>query len=324
MAYEKPWLSVQDQLALLTQQGLQIDDQRLASACLERIGYYRLSGYMYAFRKRTDPIPRKDDPTRSDRLVLNEFRAGSRLQDCVDLYVFDKKLRGLVLDALERVEIALRVDIAHLLGRRNAFAYLSAKEFHKSFQDIGKHGKTKHANWLKKQEDLIERSNEEFIAHNQKIGPHLAIWVSCEVWDFGTMSTIYNHMLQDDQDAISQRYGISNGRVVASWLQTFNQLRNICAHHSRLWNRNISRRPRLPPARDVQWVTKFMDQEGSTSARSFLTLMMLIHVLKRINPNSSWSTRVRDHLLGFPNLEHVELNVAGMGAPLGWAAMLEA
>jgi len=327
MTYKKPWLSVEDQLKLLRQRGLQIDDHAVAKACLERIGYYRLSGYMYAFRQRSGeccPLPKRQDPRKTDRIAVDNFKQGSRLQDCVDLYVFDKKLRAIVLDALERVEVAVRVDIAHLLGERDTFAYLSVSEFHTSFCKLRKKNtKTEHAIWLEKQDVLIDRSKEEFITHNKKIGLPLAIWIACEVWDFGTMVTIFGHMKPKDQDQISRRYGVTNGRIFASWLETFNYLRNICAHHSRLWNRNIEKLPQLPAANDTPWVASFVDKNQNTSTRCFLELMMLAHVLKKINPNSSWPTRLRDHLHSFPTLTKVGLNVAGMGAPADWAKMLE-
>jgi abortive infection bacteriophage resistance protein len=327
MPYEKPWLSVDEQLALLTQRGLRIDNHAAASACLERIGYYRLSGYMYAFRQRSGdycPLPKRVNNRKTDRIVLDEFRAGSSFQDCIELYVFDKKLRSAMLDALERIEIAIRVDIAHLLGKRNTFAYLSLNEFHDSFarRRSGK-DKSEHEKWLEKQQGLIDRSREDFIIHNKnKTGLPLAIWIACEVWDFGAMSTIFKYMKQEDQDEISSRYGISNGRIFSTWLETFNYIRNVCAHHNRLWNRNIEKIPKLPPAKDVPWVTSFLDKSGNANSRCFLELMMLSHVLKRINPNSSWSARVAVHLKSFPNLDAVGLNLAGMGAPKGWEKLL--
>lgn len=327
MTYKKPWLSVDEQLALLTRRGLHIDNHAAATACLERIGYYRLSGYMYAFRQRSGdccPLPKRTNTQKIDRIVVDDFKSGSSLKDCIELYVFDKKLRSVVLDALERIEIAIRVDIAHLLGKRDTFAYMSPNEFHESFgrrrqgQD-----RSEHERWLEKQRLLIDRSKEDFILHNKnKTGLPLAIWIACEIWDFGTMSAIFKHMKQEDQDKISSRYGIANGRIFATWLETFNYIRNICAHHNRLWNRNIEKLPRLPPTKDVSWVASFLDKNGNANSRCFLELMMLAHVLKRINPNSSWSGRVADHLKSFPNLHAVGLNLAGMGAPANWEKLL--
>ncbi|WP_283939246.1 Abi family protein [Pseudomonas sp. T1.Ur] len=90
------------------------------------------------------------------------------------MYVFDKKLRLLTLDALERIEIALRVDISHGLGRHEKFAYLKPELFHESFstQLDGQTGLTKHHAWIGKHAALINRSKEDFIRHNkEKIRP---------------------------------------------------------------------------------------------------------------------------------------------------------
>eukprot|EP00659_Diplonema_papillatum_P000386 gene386-550_t len=177
---------------------MMVNGKLTALEYLERIGYYRLSGYWFAFRERTElccPLiqhkNQKPTKTKPGRIPLDIFKPGTTFQNAVDLYVFDKRLRLLAMDALERIEIALRVDISHGLG--------------------------KHEN----------RSNEDFIRHNkEKYGLPLAVWVACEVWDFGTLSTLYAGMTEADQDAISQEYGISNGRVFASWLRSLNYLRN--------------------------------------------------------------------------------------------------
>ena len=90
--------------------------------------------------------------------------------------------------------------------------------------------------------------------------PH-HVWVVCEIWDFGTMSTLIAGMTETDQDAIASKYGISNGRILASWLRSLNYLRNVCAHHSRLWNRNIVDQPKLPRVGEVSLIEPFRGKE---------------------------------------------------------------
>ncbi|MCK7471419.1 MAG: Abi family protein [Desulfomicrobium escambiense] len=171
--------------------------------------------------------------------------------------MFDKRLRLLALDALERIEIALRVDISHTLGKLDTFAYLRPDFLHSDFSHTldPKSGLSRHHDWLGKHAQLISRSKEEFVRHNKgKYGLPMAIWVACEVWDFGTLSKLFAGMRELEQDAISSRYGLHNGRIFATWLRSLNYLRNVCAHHSRLWNRNIIDQPRLPSAAEVPWI----------------------------------------------------------------------
>lgn len=115
----KPWKSFEDQLKLLKARGMQVDDNAAALDYLERIGYYRLSGYWYPMRQiDKEESEHQKAPVRSDR-----FLPGSRFEDAVRLYVFDKKLRLLALDVLERIEMAVRADVAYVLGKRHPMAH---------------------------------------------------------------------------------------------------------------------------------------------------------------------------------------------------------
>ena len=330
MAYEKPWSSYDSQLDQLIARGMVVTDRARALDYLERIGYYRLSGYWFAFRERSEaccPLdpgrfgkPRK---VRVDRLALDVFKPGTCFQHAVDLYVFDKKLRLLALDALERIEIALRVDIAHRLGEQDRFAYLNPDLFFPGFSKTPdkQSGLTRHHEWLAKHAGLIGRSKEDFIRHNrEKYGLPLAIWVVCEIWDFGTLSTLFAGMREADQDAIASKYGVANGRLFASWLRSLNYLRNVCAHHSRLWNRNIVDQPKLPTAEELPWTAAFTGN-AHRLARPFLLFCIAQHLLDRINPTSSWGCRFQALLAEFPSQSGLSLE--GMGMPAeDWASEL--
>jgi abortive infection bacteriophage resistance protein len=156
MSYVKPWINIDEQLDQLIERGLQVSDHDKALNHLQRIGYYRLSGYWFAFRQR-------DAATK----ITDDFKAGATFQNAVDLYVFDKQLRLLAMDALERIEIAFRVDISHALGKLDTFAYLRGDLFHPTFSsELDKQtGLTKHHVWLTKHAQLISRSKEEFVNH---------------------------------------------------------------------------------------------------------------------------------------------------------------
>ncbi|MDD0811041.1 Abi family protein [Curvibacter sp. RS43] len=328
--YAKPWLSVADQLQQLIDRGMLVTDEPKAEACLKRIGYYRLSGYWFAFRERSGPcsvwhpsVIGKPKQVRTARIPLEAFKPGARFEDAVDLYVFDKRLRLLTMDALERIEVALRVDISHTLGQSDPFAYLKPELFHASFATEldQRSGLTRHHEWLTKHAGLVSRSKEEFMRHNkEKYGLPVPIWVACEVWDFGTLSTLYGGMKEADQDHIAQGYGLSNGRTFATWLRSLNYVRNVCAHHSRLWNRNIVDQPKLPPVAEVPALAGFHG-DAHRLARPFLLLCMIQHLMLRINPSSTWGSRLKALLLNqFPPLDHLGLNLLGLGVDPGWEA----
>lgn len=325
-SYEKPWMSCEDQLSQLTKRGLIVTDEAAALSCLERIGYYRLSGYWFALRERSGvccPLAtegrKKLKKGSTDKLVLDNFKCGSTFQKAVDLYVFDKRLRLLTLDALERIEIALRVDIAHTLGEYDTFAYLNTSLFKDDFaRKIQPTGLTRHHQWLQNHARLIQRSKENFIQHNkEKYGLPLAIWVASEVWDFGGMSHLFSGMKPEDQDKISIKYGISKGAVFASWLRCLAYLRNVCAHHSRLWNRNMIEQPKKPSDGEVVFFESAWDS-SHILARPFLQLSIVQFLLSSIHPNSTWWQRLGSHLDGFPDMENLGLTLESMGVIEGW------
>lgn len=330
IAYAKPWLSYQDQLAQLKARDLTVTDDEKALDYLQRIGYYRLSGYWFAFRERSEPCcawPSKKQiaegkTARVLRIALDSFKAGATFQNAVELYVFDKKLRLLVLDALERIEVAFRVEISHTLGELGAFSYLEPGYLFEGFAEkVNQHkGITDHQLWLQKQASLITRSKEDFIRHNrEKYGLPLPIWVACEVWDFGTLSTLFGGMREEEQDIISAKYGIKDGRVLASWLRSLNYLRNVCAHHSRLWNRNIVDQPKKPDEGDVPlFELAWEADQKHTLARVFVLLCITQHLLCKVNPTSTWWQRLKELLADFPDLSHIGLNLDSMGIIEGW------
>ncbi|MDP2221567.1 MAG: Abi family protein [Hydrogenophaga sp.] len=330
MSYPKPWLSLEQQLDNLQARGLLVSDRDKALRCLQRMGYYRLSGYWYAFRERSGPccLLNKQRSGKSQEkgelLALDTFKYGATFQNAVDLYVFDKELRLLAMDALERVEIALRVDVSHTLGQLDPFAYLRPELFHSTFSHIlnKDSGITRHHEWMSKHAQLILRSKEEFVSHNRsKYGFPLALWVACEVWDFGTLSTLFGGMREAKQDAIAARYGVSNGRVFASWLRSLNYLRNVCAHHSRLWNRNIVDQPRLPSVAEMPWVDPFA-HSGHALARCFLLLRVLRQLLGVINPTSSWPSRMKERSGIVPRSESLGVEFGGYGRACRLASLL--
>ena len=120
VSYTKPYRSIAEQIQLLQGRGMLITDVAKAETCLHRIGYYRLSGYAYPFRHRE--IVRNKEGSDSIRLYEN-FRPETDFSKVMDLYVFDKRLRLLFLDAIERIEVGLRVEVALILGRRGPFAH---------------------------------------------------------------------------------------------------------------------------------------------------------------------------------------------------------
>ena len=120
MEYAKPWLSIDEQIDQLVARGIQMDDRDRAAAVLHEVGYYRLTGYLYPFRESESYL---DDDGRARVRVLNKYRSGTRIEHATRLLDFDRRLRLLVLEGVERIEVAFRMRLGYTLGRYSAFAH---------------------------------------------------------------------------------------------------------------------------------------------------------------------------------------------------------
>lgn len=319
MAYERPWKTFDEQLTLLESRGMVVTDRGSALSYLERIGYYRLSAYWYPFR--IFSFSQDSNTGLITSKATDKFAVNTQFINAVELYIFDKKLRLLVLDALERIEVSLRVDMAYLLGKQDTFAHQKIHCFHKKFAHKSTRNPLKNSFevWQEKYSGLLSRSKEDFVKHyREKYGGNLPIWVAVEIWDFGAMSQLFSLMKVPDQSAIAVKYGVSDFKVFASWLRSLNYLRNLAAHHSRLWNRNIIDQPKLPKRGEIDWCEDFIGKPDLI-AKPFLLLAITRHLLNVVCPNTSWDERLKTHLNDFPS-SHTEKNLSinDIGASENW------
>jgi len=290
--YQKPALTFSDQLALLQTRGLIINDPAHALTQLSTISYYRLSAYWYPFRIRDE-----------HGNVTNDFIADTSFDDVINLYEFDRQLRSLVTDAIERVEVYIRTLITYHLGHTyGAFGHTDPANFHPNFR---------HAQWLTKLEVEAGRSSDAFITHykNKYAGfPTLPIWVITEVMSLGSLSFCYKGLMHTDKKAISGKLNIHHKRL-ADWLHKLTYIRNVCAHHSRLWNRELSIRPES--SRAPEWNPPVTPRND----RIFYILLMLRYLLKTTNNGDSWCQQCNELLE--PLAQNGKLRAA-MGMPDNW------
>ena len=292
-----------------------VADEPAAIEWLRRLGYYRLSAYWYPVRRR-DMVNLAHN--KIGWQVHDDFQQGASFEHAVELYRFDKHLRLLIMDAIEQIEVAARVDIAHHLGAADTFAQENTALLDGKFTRAGKNGgPSQHQDWLTKLTECTDRSREEFVSHyRNKYGVPLPIWVSIEVWDFGLLSRFYAGMKFADQTALAQRFGVGRADLMGSWLRTINYLRNIAAHHCRLWNRNIVDQPKLPRPGEVPTFDTVLAE--MSVERVYPALCVISYLLEQANPGSGWAQRLADHLETFPTTTAPQVNVGALGCPQGW------
>lgn len=308
----KEWKDYSELLDLLATRGMQLDNKARVLHYLQHIGYYRLSGYWYPFRQK-DEIQSQH---KAKLVLLDDFKPNTYFSTVLNLYIFDKKLRLLALDALERIEMAVRNDVVHLLGKLHPLAHIepyyidpaTGKEvcyLHPNFVAKG----DKYSKWKDKHNQLIERAKKrDAIKHyNEQYAGVLPIWVSAEVWDFGLLSQLFSGLRYNDKKMIAAKYGVKDGKTFEQWLKSLNFIRNVCAHHSRLWNLNIVNTS--APLDDFVLISQY---------RVFMYLVIMQKMLLTINPKSTWNKRLYELLKSFPNAENGAISIQDMGLPQDW------
>jgi abortive infection bacteriophage resistance protein len=289
--YVKPYLTVEDQLSLLSGRGMIMPaDFDQAVNWLRRIGYYRLSGYWYPFRER------------DGEKVLETFRGGTELAHAFNLYVFDKRLRLLMLDAIERVEVGFRVEIALLIGKVDPWAHRSPQTFNRYFNEVvdPTTSGTRHADWLSRLDELCGRSREDFAKHfRAKYSGHFPIWIAVELWDFGTLSNLINGLHDKHVQPLAERYGLPRRTMLVSWIRCLNFVRNVCAHHGRLWNRPLIDQPAPPRKDEIPLLQHWLPHEKINS-RLYAAASILQYFLRSMSPQSAWGNRLHALIDEFP------------------------
>lgn len=292
--FTKAASTITQQIELLKQRGLGIADEAQAAQALEHISYYRLAGYWW--------------PMQADK-ANHIFKQGSKFADALALYHFDTELRLLLFGVIEKIEISLRTKlIYHLSHEYDAWWFQNTA----LFADTSALIKT-----LTAIDEEVERSKDIFIKEHkkkhkddQRFPP---AWKTLELTSFGSLSKLYGNLKNTvrSKDLIAQDYNTVNHTFLPSWLQSIAQIRNYCAHHSRLWNRNLPGRPKLLPKPPAPWVADVPKEPEFE--KLYIHLCCMKYLLNVVQPVNDFTTRLDQLLMAYPN---VDPNALGMKP--GW------
>lgn len=283
----KPATTLDEQIRILGERGMELDEAT-AQQWLRSVGYYRLSGYWYPYRRLKG----------GDR--LDSFESGTCFNDVVKLYEFDRKMRSLLFDALERVEVLLRSTLCEFIVKNGPLAYRESMYYDDSFD---------HRGWLskvKKRIDRAKRRNQAIVHYKEVHSGVYPFWVVTEVLDFTDVSKLYSGLRPGDQEKVAQSLGIDvnisklkperrkkygERHPFASWCEQLTVVRNTCAHHSRLWNRSF-----IPAStselKDINGLESLPDVQGQSESL-YGVVIMLAFLLRTASPGSSWIGKVR-------------------------------
>ena len=291
--YNKTAFTIDEQIAQLEGRGLLILSTDNAEHFLSHISYYRLAGYWW--------------PMQLEPKDKHLFKANSKFADVIALYNFDRELRVVIFDAIEKIEISLRTKLIYHLSHEFDPWWFQQLNI---YQNVPEAVKT-----LATLEEEIDRSKDAFIKEHkkkhqddQRFPPS---WKSLEMASLGALSKIYGNLKNTVQskDTIAKEFAVVNHTFLPSWLQSIAQIRNYCAHHSRLWNKNLPGRPKLLSSPPLPWITDVPKEHEFPMI--YIHLCCIKYLLNSIQPQNNLKPQLSALFNKYPN---VDPNAMGMKA----------
>lgn len=297
LKFTKPAKTFDEQIDLLLSRGMEIADRDYAAQQLANINYYRLEAYWLPFETCRNP---------------HQFAEGTTFESVLNRYLFDREFRLLLLDAIEHIEISFRTQWAyHISHAYGGHGYLNnTKGMRKNEKRL--------LNYIEDLEKHVKRSDEVFIQHymdtyDEALPP---AWVSCEVMSLGLLSKLYSNLsAYKVRRQIAATYQFDEG-FLEGFMEHLTYVRNVCAHHSRLWNRHLTKKMPLPRGKPQGLRDNIhIDAENQTEHKIYNTLVLIQHLLNIICPRSHWAQRLR------ALIEQYDIPTAAMGFPDNWQAL---
>lgn len=283
--------SISDQIKLLKSRGMRFRDETLAASYLANISYYRLKGYWWDMQ--TD-------------YKKHTFKPDTWFEDIIDRYNFDRKLRLILFDAIERIEIALRTKlIYHFSVSYGGLWYLDSNLFENRTIKLND-GTVKpiHQNILDELQKEFSRSREIFIQDHRNRFPNCDAdaWKTLEVASLGTLSKIYKtlkHQLPE-KATIANEMGLNLHSELSSWLEAITCVRNIVAHHSRLWSRNMVKPVEILNNPVGKWfINPLMPVQAK---KPFLVISCMVYLCNEITPGNRIKAEIHELIKSNPSV----------------------
>ena len=287
----KPAYTISDQIALLKQRGMLFGNEALAYDLLKDISYYRLKGYWW--------------DTQSDT-QLHLFQPDTYFEDIIERYNFDRQLRKILFEGIEQIEIAVRTKlIYHLSLAYGGLWYLNPALFNPAIKIYDGISKTVHIWVLNELQKEFNRSQEIFIKDHQRRYPKQPAdaWKILEVASMGTLSKLYKNLTVNlpEKGLIANEMGINSPHTFSGWLEAIAYIRNIIAHHSRLWSRTMIKRPSMQLNNPVgAWFIKPLKQ-GQLD-KPFSTISCMVYLCGFLHTPQDFKSKIVNLIGSYPNV----------------------
>ena len=228
-SFFKPFLNFSEQAQLLIDRGLDTGTEsgkKGLEGTLRLLNFFRFNRYCMRYY---------------DNDSSHRFRHGTTFRRIWDDYLGDMKLRSVLFEAIQEVEISFRSQMVDVLASRHGIFPYEPEYYDctiSAWNDMYENHIHK-AVRLSKEPDILE-----FLSRYKE--PIPPIWMTVEVLSFGELSTLYNHYMNTaDKKTLAERYMVPS-IVLSSWLHSLSALRNKCAHHAKLIDTNSAIGVRFP------------------------------------------------------------------------------
>lgn len=303
--YDKTPLPFDEQIKLLERRGLTIINETQAINFLQEISYYRLSAYFLPYQQTKD-----------------RFNEGTTFDQIIQTYSFDRDLRLLVFDCIERIEIAIRTQLIYQMALHHNDSHWQDNQAHfvqPYYNKIG--NKVDPYNDLQSiiSKAKTARTPEVYVKHyidkyDSPANP--PSWMCFELLTIGELSHIYRGLRNNnDKKRIADFFDV-HPTVFISWLHSITYVRNICAHHARLWNKDLAIEPDILLKPVGKWISK----QYENNKRVFYFICVLKYLLLRANPGNKLRIKIEALFDKYPfvPIQYIGIPSDGKGKMLDW------
>ena len=287
--FDKTYTHPFEIISLLKDRGLNIGDSGRAEHYIRNIGYYRLSAYLYPLLQ----IPK----------AAHRYKAGSTFQDALNLYRFDKKLRLLLFNEIEKVEIALRSALANIVAEETGNVFWMTDVA--MFANADKYKRT-----MALVDKELKSSKEEFILHFKEkySDAYPPAWILVEILPLGVVTRIYENLADNAlRKKVAARFSLPVP-VFISWMTIITLTRNTCCHHARVWNKENPITPMIAKKPSRPWISTLVSPN-----RTFFDICIIKWFVDIVSPNNDMKGHLKQLLADFPMID-----IKAMGFPVNW------
>ena len=230
----------------------------------------------------------------------HRFKQGSKFQDALNLYRFDKKLRLFLFNEIEKVEIALRSTLANLVAEETGNIFWMTDET--LFANSDKFRRT-----LELVDKELRNSKEEFIMHFKEkySNPYPPAWILVEILPLGVVTRMFENLADNTlRKKIAARFGLTVP-VFTSWITVVTLTRNACCHHARVWNKENAISPMIPRRLNDQWIVSNISPK-----RIYYNICIIKWFINIVSPNNDMLEHLQALLAEYPKID-----IRAMGFP---------